>query len=184
MPHFRSLPLAAVLLAATHIAVSADVSAPRPATVAPELLNAPLTATDFTDTAASSDEYEKRAGQIAAERGRRRDVRQLGAQLVTDHTQTSIDLAQAASDARLPAPQPKLHPGYRRKLEKLQAVLDEEFDQEFLQQQVENHAEALELMRTYRRVGTAAPLVAVATKAEPIVAGHLEHCLMLQKSFD
>jgi putative membrane protein len=145
--------------------------------------NTAMTGLDFTLSAASSDEYERQSGQIATQRGQREQVRALGQQLIVDHTQTTVQLTQAATEAGLPPPVPKLHPGLQRKLQLLRDIPAELFDREFLQQQAEAHVDALELMRTYARVGQEAPLRAVAAAAAPIIRGHLDHTLGLQRSY-
>ncbi|MFL6620971.1 MAG: DUF4142 domain-containing protein [Povalibacter sp.] len=147
-------------------------------------LNTAMTDTDFLNTAASSDEFERQSGQIAVQRGQREDVRTLGQQLITDHTQSTAQLTAAASAAGLPPPTPVLHPGLQRKLAELTNAPAEVFDQIFLQIQAEAHADARGLMRTCIDTCDAEPLRTTADQILPVIRMHLAHTIGLQRSFE
>jgi putative membrane protein len=136
---------------------------------------------DFIATAAATDEYERRAGTIAAERAQNPGVREFGRMMVQAHTQTSRDLAAAADRAGLHAPRdPRLHPGLERMLRVLRDAPPMGFDKVYLQQQHEVHMDALGLMQTYSRWGREAPLRAAAAQAAPMVQQHLARIVALQ----
>jgi putative membrane protein len=147
-------------------------------------LNTAMTDLDFLATAAASDEYERRAGQIAQQRGQQEEVRSLGAQLIADHTASTERFTEAASEAGLAPPSPQLHPGLQRKLQELESAPAAQFDQIFLQQQAEAHVDARQLMTTCIEVCDAEPLRDAAGEVIKVVQAHLSHTLHLQRELE
>lgn len=147
-------------------------------------LNTAMTDQDYLLTAAASDEYERQAGAIAEQRGQHEEVRSLGTQLIKDHTESTQMITAAATAAGLTPPSPVLHPGLQRKLQELQAVPAEQFDQVFLQQQAEAHVDARQLQRTCIEACDAEPLRNVAGEVVPVIQMHLSHTLRLQRDLE
>lgn len=147
-------------------------------------INTAMSDADFLATAAGSDEYERRAGQIADRRGQHEEVRALGKQLIEDHTRSTQMLTQAASAAGLPAPAPVLHPGLERKLQELESAPAQVFDQVFLQQQAEAHVDARQLMRTCIETCDAEQLRSAADEIVEVIQRHLSHTLNLQRELE
>lgn len=167
-----------MMLTALTIATTTALAQPRA-----EMPNTMAMGPDFVMTAAATDEYERRAGAIAAERARDPRVRDLGQMMVQAHTQTSRDLAAAAEQAGVRAPRdPNLHPGFERMLRLLRETDPMGFDKLYLQQQHEVHVDALGLMRTYSRWGREAPLRAAAMQTAPLVQQHLSRIVALQRA--
>jgi putative membrane protein len=147
----------------------------------PELPNTGMTAVDYVNTAASSDEFERQTGQLAADRAQNEGVRELGQHLVVDHTATSENLIAAATAAGVPVPTPVLHPGQQRMIVELTNAPAEQFDQLFLKIQAAAHVDAVALHGTWAKVGQEEPLREVADATVPIVSGHLHHVRRLQQ---
>jgi putative membrane protein len=145
--------------------------------------NSAMTDVDFLMTAAGSDEFERQSGAIAQQRGQREDVKALGERLIVDHTRSTEMLTAAAQAAGLAPPTPVLHPGLQRKLQELQSVPAERFDQVFLQMQAEAHVDARQLMRTCIEVCDAEPLRTTAGEVVVVVQAHLSHTLHMQREF-
>jgi putative membrane protein len=146
-------------------------------------MNSAMTDQDFLMTAAASDEFERRSGEIAQRRGQREEVRAFGQQLIEDHTRSTEMLTAAGQAAGLPAPAPVLHPGLQRKLQELEGVAAELFDQVFLQTQAEAHVDARQLMRTCIHVCNAEPLRDTAGEIVSVIQMHLSHTLHAQREF-
>jgi putative membrane protein len=174
-----------LLLSACSPAVSAQadqpVPPPRLASQSETVPNTALTETDFVKTAATTDEYERQAGEIALRRTKKPQVHALAQQLVAAHTQTSQDLAAAAHEANLSSPTPALNPGQRRQLQELRDSDDADFDKLYLTQQAGAHQDALGLMKAYSAAGKNAVLVAAAKKTAQIVQQHLAEVMDLQR---
>lgn len=176
--------LIAAVAAMCVTAPAAFAGAPAEQPPAAPQLNSAMTDVDFLNTAAASDEFERRSGRIAVERGQREDVRTMGRRLIEDHTRSTELLTAAAQAAGLPAPAPTLHPGLQRKLQELEAVPAEIFDQVWLQQQAVAHVDARQLMKTCLQVCDAEPLRDAASRIVIVVQQHLSHVLHIQREFE
>jgi putative membrane protein len=170
----------ALCMPASQAFAGAPAEPPAPA---PEL-NSAMTDVDFLVTAASSDEFERRSGAIAVQRGQHESVRSMGQRLIEDHTRSTEMLTAAAQAAGLPPPTPVLHPGLQRKLQELETVPAEIFDQVWLQTQAEAHVDARQLMKTCTQVCDAEPLRDTAAEVVVVVQRHLSHVLRIQREFD
>jgi hypothetical protein len=85
-----------LLTLAAALALAVPVSAqPRP-----EMPNTMAMGPDFVLTAAATDEFERRAGTIAAERARDPRVRAFGQMMVEAHSQSAWSRCSAACDER------------------------------------------------------------------------------------
>jgi putative membrane protein len=158
------------------------LAAPAAAQHRPPMPNTAATGVDFVKTAAATDEYERRAGAIAAERGRSPQVRAFGQMMIQAHSQTTRDLGVAAERAGIRVPRdPNLHPGQERMLRLLREIDPMNFDKLYVQQQHEVHMDALGLMRTYSRWGNEAPLRGAAAQTAPIVQQHLSQIVAMQR---
>jgi putative membrane protein len=177
----RTYLLSIVGAAVVSIVASSGTQAAEEST--PEL-NTAMTDMDFLMTAAGSDEYERQAGAIAQQRGQHEEVQALGGRLIEDHTRSTEMLAAAATAAGLSAPSPVLHPGLQRKLQELQNIPAELFDQVFLQQQAEAHVDARQLMRTCIEACDAEQLRSAAGEVVEVVQAHLSHTLHLQRELE
>lgn len=180
----RNHSIAITACVATAIAMGVALQADGQSEPPADELNTAMTDADFLLTAAGSDEYERRAGQIAQQRGQHEELRTLGGQLITDHTASTEKLAAAATAAGLAPPTPVLHPGLQRKLQELEAIPAELFDQVFLQQQAEAHVDARQLMRTCIAACDAEQLRTAAGEVVTVVQGHLSHTLNLQRELE
>jgi putative membrane protein len=170
--HTRSFICALALLTTGFLTHAQESSTETP--------NTAMTAIDYVNTAASSDEFERQTGTLATQRAQNEDVREFGQHLVDDHTATSENLIAAATAAGVPAPTPTLHPGQQRMIDELTAAPAEVFDRLFLKIQAAAHVDAIALHSTWAKVGQEAPLRDVASATVPIVTGHLRHVHRLQ----
>jgi putative membrane protein len=102
--------------------------------------------------------------------------------LVTDHTKSSSDLKVAAAKAEPPITPPTALPADKQaKLDSLKAASGADFDKLFIDQQIEAHTKALDLLNSYAAGGSSEPLKAFATTASSVVQGHLDKAKSLKK---
>ena len=143
--------------------------------MANDMAMAPAVATDFVSTIAGSDMYEIAAGKLAQTTATNASLKDFGKMLVTDHTKSSADLKTAASEASPPVTPPATMPaGLQAKLDALKAAKGAEFDKLFVEQQKEGHQKALDALKSYASSGDQQSLTAFASKAAPVVQGHLD----------
>ena len=128
---------------------------------------------DFVTAAAQSDEFERRAGRMAQSMARSHRVQEFGARMVRDHTMTTEGLKAAIRRSGHPVPPPPpLSPDQQQMLDQLKGS-GPGFDGVYLQQQVQAHQQALELMRSYGRSGDNPAIREAANKTAPLVRHHL-----------
>ena len=141
------------------------------------------TATDvpraFVDKMAASDLFEIEAGELAQEMGTSQAVKDFGAMMVRDHTDSSARLKAAATSTETSTTPPAEMPAeHRAKLEALRSAGDG-FDRMYAEQQVAAHQEALATLQSQAANGTLPPLRDFAAATAPVVAEHLEMARML-----
>lgn len=155
--------------ATTDTGAMADANAP--AGEAPD----PSTPQGFVATAASSDMYEIEAGRMAQDMATNQEIKDFGAMMVADHTDSSDKLKAAVADGGegLTVPTAML-PKHQQQLDALRSA-GANFDRVYTEQQVAAHQEALSLLQSQASGGTVASLQAFAAEVAPVVEGHLEH---------
>ena len=136
----------------------------------------------FVTAAAQTDEYERRAGHLAGRMGVSPRVREFGTMMVQDHTKTTQDLQAAIRRTGHAVPPPPALTGRQlQMLEQLRGA-GRNFDMVYLQQQVQAHQEALDLMQAYARDGHNPILKDAARQTAPLVQHHLQMAQGLQGS--
>ena len=135
--------------------------------------SSPLYAPNFLSMAASSDQLEIQASQLALQRSSNAGLRQIAQMLITDHTRMSQEMAAAAQGAGLTPPPPGLRPEHAGLLQQLQATPAASFDMAYRDAQIMAHQQALTLHQNYANGGDVPALRTVAGAAVPIVQGHL-----------
>jgi putative membrane protein len=138
---------------------------------------------DFIRNAAATDAFEVRAGKIAEMRGLTQPVKDFGAMMIMDHTQTTAALQKAIHEAALPAPGPVvLSPAQRQMLKDLNHVRPGRFDRMYIKDQIEVHQQALNLMQGYAHGGEVPVLREAATSTIPMVQMHLAKAQDIRKT--
>ena len=159
--------------------VAADMPADVTATGATAADAMPATAQGFVDAAAASDMFEVESSKLAETMGKASGVKAFAAMMVRDHTQSTADLKAAAAKANpAPAVAPKLTPEQQVDLAALKGAGDN-FDRLYAEKQVGGHEKALAMLKAYADKGSDPALEAFATKAVPIVSGHLDRAKQL-----
>ena len=142
----------------------------------------PASASEFVDKAAASDLYEIEAGKLAAEKASDAAIKSFGQMLSADHAKSSADLKAAAAKAEPAVTPPTALPADKQaKVDALKAASGAEFDRLFVEQQIEAHSQALELLNSYAAGGDSQPLKEFAAKTAPVIQAHLDRALSLKK---
>lgn len=149
--------------------------------VAQDLTPTP-TGQDFANTAAKSDAFEIAAAKLAASNAQSADVKKFAAMMITAHTESTAAVKKAAAEAQPSiTPDATLTGDQNEDLEKLRGLKGPEFDEEYIDNQVEAHEDALSLLKKYAADGTVPSLKAVAGKIMPTVEKHLAEAKALDK---
>jgi putative membrane protein len=155
--------------------MASDTNASNDMNMANGMAVAPMMASDFVSTVAGSDMYEIASGKLAQTMASNAELKSFGGMLVKDHTKSSTDLKAAASGASPPVTPPAALPAeLQAKVDELKAAKGAEFDKLFVQQQKDGHQKTLAALQSYAQGGDQPSLKAFASKAMPIVQGHLD----------
>ncbi len=133
----------------------------------------PSTPQGFVDTAAASDMYELEAARIAQEKGQSDAVKQFAQMMIDDHTTSSENLQQAASQVSAVTVAPRMTAMQQQMITELQNTGTEAFDGVYKQQQINAHQQALNVLQNYAQSGTEEPLKNFASTTAPVVEMHL-----------
>jgi putative membrane protein len=127
------------------------------------------------------DLYEVQASELALERARNPQVRAYAETLIRDHRRLSNEAMSAAAAQQVDVAAPT-QPDQRRRelLQELRNAND--FDGDYIEQQVEAHNNTLNLLRDFARNGDNETFKAWAGRAAPMIENHLQMAQALQKA--
>lgn len=131
-------------------------------------------APDFVAKAAASDMFEVEAAKLAATRAKSPEVKKFAADMVAAHTKTTEGLKKAIADSGqaalvLPAALPSDLQGKLTDLGKA-----DNFDKAYMDNQVDAHQAALDVMQRYAQDGDVPAIKAFAATTAPVVQQHLD----------
>jgi putative membrane protein len=149
---------------------------------APATQQVTMSAADFIRTVAASDAFEIQSSELAGQRAVRQDVKDLAAQMVTAHRQTTQELTQLTTANSLAAPTPQLNATQQTSLSNLRNQSGQSFDEAYLDAQVAAHENAVRAFEEYASAGEAGPLRDWAQRTLPNLRQHLEHAQGLENA--
>jgi putative membrane protein len=133
-------------------------------------------APDFVTKAAMSDMYEIEAAKVALARSQNADVKTFAQMMVDDHTKSTNNLKSAIAASGLSlTPPAALDDAHADKVKDLKDKDAADFDKAYLNDQVDAHQAALDLMQRYANDGDNAALKGFAATTAPVVQGHYDH---------
>jgi len=136
----------------------------------------------FVNKAGKSDAYEIAAAKLALTNASSQAVKDFAQQMITAHTDSTAKIKAAAAKATPPiTPDAALTEDQNEDLAKLAKKKGAEFDEDYIDDQVDAHQTALALMRDYAEKGDTPSLKAAAAEIAPVVQKHLEHAKTLDK---
>lgn len=118
---------------------------------------------DFAEKAAVSNTFEIEAAKLVLDRGKDPAAKTFAADMISDHEQAGIALANAAGEEHVQLPA-GLDDEHREKLEALKSSSDQDFDQAYLSTQISAHEEAVSLFEHYAKNSSGGPLKSFAEK--------------------
>ena len=140
-----------------------------PAVLAAQSISTPT----YLMKAGASDMFEVRSAKVMASSTNPK-IRGFATMMIKDHTQSTADVKQATTRARLNPSPPKLTPKQTRELAALGSANGSARDRLYIDQQKTAHSEALAVQQGYANDGKVATLKAAATKIVPVVQHHID----------
>jgi len=134
----------------------------------------------FVEKASASDLFEVEAAKLAQATSKNAEVKKFAADMVAAHTKSTAALKKAIADAGqttlvvvtvLPA-------DLQAKLDDLKKAAN--FDKAYLENQVDAHQSALNLMQRYAQDGDVPAIKAFAAATAPVVQQHYDHAKTLR----
>jgi putative membrane protein len=143
---------------------------------------AAMPAQAFTDAAAATDMFEIQSGKLAETMATSASLKSMAKMLVADHTKSSDMLKAAAKKTSPMVALPMTLPAdLKAKLDALKAAKGADFDKLYMDQQMDGHKAALEMLKAYSTGGDQASLKQFATSAISVVQGHLDKMMAMAK---
>ncbi len=142
----------------------------------------PMSAHDFAQAAAESDQYEIEAAEVAAINSQDTSVKAFARQMIQDHSQTRQSVQQAATASGMAPPPMALSDSGQKMLAELQGLQGPEFDKAYVRQQVLAHHQALVVEQGYAANGSDPSLRQAAQSAVPMIQQHLDTAQRMQRS--
>jgi len=135
---------------------------------------------DFVTWAIATDTAEIKMGEAAQKMSGNAAVQRFGQKMVTDHTNNRATLVAVGKVLKLDVAEtmPNEH---KDMLEKLSKLDKKDFDREYVKAQVEGHEKALKTYEKWAKDARDENLRNLATKAVPVVRGHLEEAQRLSR---
>ncbi|KQS76185.1 hypothetical protein ASG25_18390 [Rhizobium sp. Leaf384] len=128
---------------------------------------------DFVQEAAASDMFEIESSKLAVERGDEA-TKAFAQQMIADHEKTTSELTKMVGDLKLSPPAKKMSSAQQGMLDDLKELKGEDFSEEYHDQQVTAHENAVDLFKRYGEEGETAELKAWAAKTLPALQHHYE----------
>ncbi|WP_421934048.1 DUF4142 domain-containing protein [Phenylobacterium sp.] len=141
------------------------------------------TAADFVPKAAASDMFEVELAKVAQKRATSAEVKKFAGEMITAHTKTTADLKKAIADSGQTITPPATLPAdLQAKIDDLSKVDAKDFDKNYMDNQVDAHQSALNLMQRYAEDGDVPAIKAFAAATAPAVQKHYDMAKALRDS--
>lgn len=135
----------------------------------------PVTSSTFVRFAAMSDLFEIETGKLAMKNGQSSATREFAKMMVEDHSASSRALKDAVEQAEITVLLPtKLDLAHQGRLDRLAKANVEDFDREYMNQQIEGHRDALKLHQEFQAAADDGTLVAFSQKVLPVIQKHYD----------
>ena len=128
----------------------------------------------FIRKAAQDGMTEMQLGELAVQRGKRDDVKKMGALMVTDHGKVNDDIKQIASKAGITLPEQldTIHAGVIDRIGKLE---QDQFDKAYIDEMIKDHKEDVSGLQDEMKTTGDSGIKAFIAKTLPVIKAHLAH---------
>lgn len=145
-----------------------------------QALTPTLAGPEFVNQAAKSDAYEIAAAKLALTNGTSQAVKDFANEMIKAHGESTAKIKAAAAKAGI-TPDATLTNKQNDELAELGRKKGADFDEEYIDEQVDAHRSALAMMRDYAEKGDNADLKAAAGAIAPVVQKHLDQVKSMDK---
>ncbi|MBW9090783.1 DUF4142 domain-containing protein [Rhizobium wenxiniae] len=136
---------------------------------------------DFIMEASASDVFEIESSKLALQKGNDA-TKAFAQQMVTDHEKTTAELKALLASGKVQGnPVATLTEDFKEEIDELAKLDGDEFNEEYIDDQVEAHEDAVDLFKRYAEEGENADLKAWAGKTLPALEHHYQMAQDLDK---
>jgi putative membrane protein len=140
-------------------------------------------APDFVSKAGASDMFEIEVARLALKRSTNAEVKKFAQTMIDAHTKSTADLKKAITDSGQALTPPTVLPAdLRDKVNDLTDDAAADFDKNYMNNQVDAHQTALNLMQRYAQDGDVPAIQAFAAATAPVVQQHYDMAKSLRDS--
>ncbi len=132
------------------------------------------TAGDFAQELKSSGQFEVEASTVALQKSRNDDLKKFAQKMIDDHKAADQKLMDTLKQANLPEPKYSMLAEQRDLLFQLTASDGAAFDRKYVQDQIQAHRQAINLLDTYSKRGDNDALKQLASSLLPTIKEHLK----------
>lgn len=126
----------------------------------------------FVVNVPSSNAFEIQSSELALQMGSSREVKTFAQQMIDDHTKAGAAFKAAVEKAGMTVPGDSLNERHQAMLDTLKQR-STDFDQAYMQAQLQAHREAVDMFTIYAEGGDNASIKAFAEKTLPTLKQHL-----------
>jgi len=139
----------------------------------------------FVTKAAASDMFEIESSKIALQRSQNAAVKKFAEEMIKAHTKTTDALKKTLADSGTNVSPPTALPqDLQSKIDDLNKASPQDFDKKYVDEQIDGHQSALNVMQRYAQDGDVAQLKQLAAQTAPTVQQHLTMAKSLKDSLD
>jgi len=180
--HFFTIP-SLILAMAISVPVAANAAEKEKRPKASKSTTSNLSAAEqkFVKNAAQGGMTEVQLGELAKTKATREDVKEFGAQMVTDHGQANDELKQLASSKGVTL-EDKLDAKHSAMVDKFSKMDAAQFDKAYIDDMVSDHKKDAAEFDEAAKNSKDADLKAFAEKTAAVVHRHLEKIQSIQKA--
>src|ERR1019366_5422672 len=135
---------------------------------------------DFILAAAQGGMTEVKLGELAAQNGKRDDVKAFGQRMVKDHTAINDDLKVLAAQKGVTLPD-SLDAKHQGMVDKMAAMTGSEFDDAYIAGMIKDHKKDAKAFKAESASTTDADIKSFLDKSIPTVEAHLQHITTMKK---
>jgi putative membrane protein len=136
---------------------------------------------DFIMEASASDVFEIESSKLALQKGNEA-TKAFAQQMVTEHEKTTAELKALLASGKVQGnPSTTLTEDFKEEVDELAQLDGDEFSEEYIDDQVEAHEDAVDLFKRYAEEGENAELKAWAAKTLPALQHHYQMAQDLDK---
>jgi putative membrane protein len=136
---------------------------------------------DFIMQASASDMFEIESSKLALQKGDE-PTKAFAQQMITEHEKTTAELKELLAGGKVQgSPVTALTEDHKEEVDELAKLDGAEFNEEYIDDQVEAHEDAVDLFKRYAEEGENADLKAWAAKTLPALEHHYKMAQDLDK---